>query len=86
MRPPNLDAPAIDVQHSTLELIDPGGSPFRVKCPTCGEGMLLVQRDPTTFELIRNDHCILCGQHVRYSDKRIAGLLLYPIVRGFEFL
>lgn len=54
------------IKHSELERT--GESPFRSVCPFCKEGTLLVQREKKTLKLKANDFCILCGQHVIYSD------------------
>jgi len=54
------------VKHSDLTRMD--NSQFRSICPFCREGILLVQRDPNTLQLVKEDHCLLCGQRVIYSD------------------
>lgn len=44
---------------------------FRAVCPSCKVGTLCVQRDGA--RLLRDDHCICCGQRVRYLDDSIHG-------------
>lgn len=43
-------------------------SVFRSECPSCEGGILPVQRDRVTLELLEHDRCLLCGRPVRYSD------------------
>ena len=50
------------------ELERSGGSEFRSVCPVCKEGVLLVQRDRETLEIINTDRCIICGQAFIYED------------------
>ncbi len=57
----------ITVVHAKLERIS-DNSIFRSVCPACTKGTLLVRRDHTTFKLIAEDNCILCGQQFVYSD------------------
>jgi hypothetical protein len=65
--PDNLDAPVLEVRHADLTR-QSGDSRYRSVCPVCLEGLLLVQRDDTSFVLREFDNCILCGQRVRYLD------------------
>ncbi len=74
----NLDKSPLHVRHSELKRASEE-SLFRSECPACPKGVLLVCRDQTTYELLRDDRCVLCGQHVIYSDRDIAGQLLYPV-------
>lgn len=62
----NIDKPAVSVRHSSL--IKQGESFYRVACPVCKEGILLVHRDHDSFELMPVDHCVSCGQLVIYLD------------------
>ena len=60
--------PVIETRHADLTLWDPLGSIFKVECPVPGcNGILCVGRG-ADFELEELDHCMLCGQHVRYLD------------------
>lgn len=54
------------VRHSKLQRIS--DSPFRSQCPVCELGVLLVHRDQETFQLRKQDCCILCGQQYIYED------------------
>jgi len=70
MKPPiNLYKPTITVNHSKLTRFS--DSEYKSNCPVCDNGILLVQRDQKTFELLEFDMCISCGQHVRYRDINI---------------
>ena len=48
----NIAAPPI-----TLPRYVPGG----IDCPVCKRGTLRGQRDRKTFEMLRDDYCLLCG-------------------------
>lgn len=72
----NYGQPVIVVAHATLEKWRQD-SPFRVGCPVCG-GLLLVRRDQATFQLMRDDLCVRCGQRFHYTDTMIGGELLPP--------
>ncbi len=37
-------------------------------CPVCEEGLLPGSRDPDTFEFLKEDRCLLCGQRVIYGE------------------
>lgn len=63
----NIYKVPIKIMHSELERAD-DNSIFRSECPVCNVGILLVTRDKVTFKLIAEDLCILCGQHVVYTD------------------
>jgi hypothetical protein len=62
----NITKPVLTVRHSALVPVGDGG--FKRECPVCREGLLLVHRDLTSFKLLPDDNCILCGQRVRYVD------------------
>jgi hypothetical protein len=64
--PQNIEKPVLDVFHVDLERT--GDSIFRSKCPVCNKGMLLVHRNQRTLKLEEYDHCISCGQRVKYLD------------------
>jgi uncharacterized protein (DUF983 family) len=68
----NTRAPAIRVCHAKLQRCSEG-SDYRVRCPACANGILLVLRDQVTFALINVDRCVSCGQTVVYTDKEING-------------
>lgn len=65
--PENVGAPTIAIAHSSLTRYN-DESAYKSKCPACKEGVLLVMRDQKTLELRKDDRCILCAQHVIYSD------------------
>lgn len=62
----NLQKPPIRVKHSELKRA--GDSAYRSVCPVCKNGMLLMRRDLQTLELLKEDICILCGQHFIYEE------------------
>lgn len=70
--PPNLNKPEVKVAHSELERWD-SDSAYKSKCPACGEGILLIHRDPKTLTLQRQDRCISCGQQFFYTDPEVNG-------------
>ena len=59
-------AKVIDVCHS--DLLPYGDSCWKRICPSCDDGILAVTRDPLTLRLLEYDHCLCCGQGVRYLD------------------
>lgn len=67
----NLKQPVREVFHSELEKIG-DNSPFKVNCPTCNQGILLVRRGES-FKLSRLDNCTFCAQLFYYKDETIAG-------------
>jgi hypothetical protein len=77
-KPHNAHAPVIRVRHADLQRCSEE-SVFRVKCPVCKEGILLVLRDQVTFQIINLDCCVSCGQHVVYTDKFIGGEPVYEV-------
>ncbi|MBA7590299.1 hypothetical protein ES708_32414 [subsurface metagenome] len=62
----NLGKPPIKVKHSELERV--GDSVYSSVCPVCKDGMLLMRRDPQTYELVNIDVCVLCGQLFIYEE------------------
>lgn len=64
----NYHKPELVVKHANLIRCDASNNYYKSNCPVCGDGILLVQRNQTTFILMEKDICILCGQHFRYSD------------------
>lgn len=66
----NADNPIIRVAHESLPRY--GDSPYQVLCPACQVGLLQVHRGGKRMMLQRNDHCVLCGQRVYYTDDKIA--------------
>jgi len=62
----NINEEPLHVNHSDLKRDN--DSPFRSTCPVCEVGLLLVQRDTETLELLEQDRCILCGQLFIYCD------------------
>ena len=63
----NINAAPIVVYHCFLKRAD-SESRWRSDCPACKEGMLLVARCKTSFVLLENDRCTLCGQSFKYAD------------------
>jgi hypothetical protein len=63
----NIDEPKQVVKHASLTRASEN-SPFRSDCPQCKFGILLVNRNQDTFELLPEDRCLLCGQLFEYSD------------------
>jgi hypothetical protein len=79
----NQHAPALDIHHAALKRWS-DESEFKVMCPACGDGLLLVQRDQETLQITGHDRCIRCAQLVRYRDQSIggepvAGVVLPPL-------
>ena len=62
----NIHKPTMEVRHSELGRSD--ASVYRSVCPACEHGVLPVQRDTDTMELMAEDRCLLCGQRFTYSD------------------
>lgn len=60
----NIDKPILEVKHADLSRC--GDSAYRSICPVCELGTLLVYRDQETYQILRKDTCILCGQRVYY--------------------
>ena len=57
----------IKVKHAELDRAN-DESVFKSICPVCKEGVLLVSRNRTTYKLVEEDYCILCGQQFIYTD------------------
>jgi len=62
----NINKAPIEVRHANLERDDPGQ--FRSTCPVCHIGFLAGRRDEKTFEILKEDRCLLCGQQFIYTD------------------
>jgi len=56
--------------HADLEKFT-NDSPFKVCCPVCEDGLMLVRRE--NGQLSNVDHCVCCGQVFVYSDDYIGG-------------
>ena len=69
----NTHKPVINIRHKELKRI--GSSIYRSICPLCKVGCLpiLIYRDSDSFKLLRDDVCILCGQHFYYTDLEYLG-------------
>lgn len=67
----NTDKPIMRIRHAGLEQVG-DQSPFRVWCPVCDQGILLVRR--FDLALSRFDRCTLCGQQFWYHDSQVGGL------------
>lgn len=76
----NLEKAPLRVAHASLTKVSEK-SDFKVECPACRRGMLLVRRDPETLGLVRNDNCIFCAQRYVYTDESIGGEPLEPEIR-----
>lgn len=63
----NIEKLPIFVKHQDLERLSES-SPFRSKCPTCKNGLLMMERDFETYKLKNTDRCLLCGQRYVYYD------------------
>lgn len=63
----------LKVCHADLKKWDPESSDFKVICPVCNKGLLLVYRSQNTYQIIRHDRCTLCGQPIHYLDTFIGG-------------
>lgn len=63
----NLNSIPLEVKHADLES-STEHSIFKKECPVCNIGMLLVARDDTTLELLKEDRCIFCAQKFIYTD------------------
>lgn len=74
---PNFGKDPIRVAHASLERAN-DESVFRSKCPACEKGVLFVARSQKTFNLLREDACVGCGQRFIYTDQQIAGTTLEP--------
>jgi hypothetical protein len=63
----NLQEPILEIPHCELERY--GDSKFKSVCPKCKRGLLGVHRsNQPPYKLQEHDHCMLCGQRVRYLD------------------
>lgn len=60
----NFNKPTIHVNWIMLVRIEG----HKVECPVCEEGILTMIRNSTTGELLKEDQCCFCGQHVIYDD------------------
>lgn len=63
----NLNNPPLEIKHADLTRLSED-SIYKSVCPKCSEGSLLLRRDSLTWFLRNYDNCILCGQHVIYTD------------------
>lgn len=64
----NYHKEPLEVEHKKLTRASEESN-FRSKCPECGEGYLLVQRDQLyPFYIRTTDNCILCGRRFIYTD------------------
>lgn len=66
----NVHEPPLHVRHATLERLS-SDSEFKVHCPACTDGLLLVSRNLDRV-ISSLDRCISCGQVVVYEDETIA--------------
>lgn len=70
-REAGLEPPIPKVRHADLPKWS--DSAYKVCCPFCKDGLLMVNRNPETMELLRVDVCVSCGQAVEYLDEEING-------------
>ena len=75
----NIGKPWVRVRHETLKRMN-DTSPYRSWCPVCDQGVMLVQR--SGVDLLRVDHCSMCGQRFIYEDDEIEGQPLNPPLAG----
>jgi len=68
----NYRMPVIEVEHAGLVRASEE-SDFSSRCPVCGFGLLLVQRDWGTYKIVREDRCTRCAQSFKYTDAVIGG-------------
>lgn len=66
----DLKITPLRVFHRDLEKLN-NDSPFKVYCPNCKDGFLLVRRQDGLLSNV--DNCVLCGQIVIYLDATIGG-------------
>jgi hypothetical protein len=59
--------PVLRVKHKELRRFS-AMSEYKSTCPKCLDGILMMQRDINTYELLSKDRCILCGQEFEYTD------------------
>lgn len=70
----NVDKPTIKVKFLELQKKYGVYDSHRIhlmeesKCPVCNDGLLLMKRDFTSFNLLSDDRCISCGQSFIYTD------------------
>ena len=50
------------------ELIPMGEDTYKVECPMCKDGVLLLRRHPEKMHLLADDNCVSCGQAVHFID------------------
>ena len=62
----NRDKPVLEIKYFVQERISL--DKWRVHCPVCETGVLLVGRGVLTYCLLARDNCIFCGQRVIYLD------------------
>ncbi len=62
----NVAKPPIRVKHADLERF--GDSAHKSQCPSCGPGILTMQRSVKTMKLLKTDYCLNCGQRFVYTD------------------
>ncbi len=63
----NFDNPPRHVFFYMLDRFDEVSN-FRNECPECGDGVLTMERNTDTGELLNKDSCCSCGQHFIYDD------------------
>ena len=71
----NIGKRPLRIFHQNLKRIS-DESAFKVYCPACPDGILLVFRDQDSLRVLSHDRCLSCGQHVVYLDKVIGDELV----------
>lgn len=69
----NLNKPPLSVFHTNLKRFSED-SAYKSYCPFCDCGILPMQRDQETYELLADDYCLSCGTKVTYVDLKRTGL------------
>ena len=73
------------VKHAELKRAS-NESNFRSICPVCDEGFLLMRRDPSSYNLSKDDNCVLCGTRFQYTDIEDSVLLEYKKTKFQKFI
>lgn len=66
----NLKQKPLHVYHASLAVLEAGT--LRRMCPVCPDGMLVLERDPATLKVKREDRCLACGQAFVFDDEPLA--------------
>lgn len=58
------------VKHKDLVNLEDWHSPFKLDCPVCKFGVIVLGRDPKTSNVLANSYCFNCGQRFFFTDIR----------------